>query len=210
MADGYLENKMAEYRAGQPRKVYKPMMSLAQLLRKNRSHRAYDAKTRVRDDQLRKIISACTLVPSARNQQVLRLRPVLADEASKVLPLIHLGGALPQLHLPVAGSEPTAYIVVCATVEESRYVDIDLGIAAQSMLLQAVELGLNGICIGAFDRAKLREVLALPYEPLLVLAIGRGTEKIVLTPIGAAEDHAYYRKEGVHYVPKVRVDDLIL
>ena len=89
-------------------------------------------------------------------------------------------------------------------------VDIDLGIAAQSMLLKAVEMGLNGLIIAAFNRSKLQEALALPYPPLLVIAIGKGDERIELTPISEGESHAYYRKEGVHYVPKVRMNDLII
>lgn len=94
--------------------------------------------------------------PLGAEQQVLRFRPVLADEAPKVLPHIRLGGALPELHLPLPGTEPNAFIIICSTVAEDRYVDIDLGISAQSMLLQAVEIGLNGICIGAFDKEPIR------------------------------------------------------
>ena len=78
------------------------------------------------------------------------------------------------------------------------------------MLLQAVEIGLNGICIGAFDAKAVREELRLPCDPLLVLAIGRGKDNIRLTAISAEENHNYYRQDGVHYVPKVRVEDLIL
>ena len=55
--------------------------NLMRLLEKNRSHRAYDSSFKVREDQLRRIIEVATTVPSARNQQVLRFRPVLADEA---------------------------------------------------------------------------------------------------------------------------------
>ena len=135
---------------------------------------------------------------------------VTADEAHKVLPHIRLGSALPHLNLPAAGSEPNAFIVICSTVAEDKWVDIDLGISAQSMLLQAVEIGLNGICIVAFDRAAVREALALEYEPLLILAIGRGQDDIRLVEIGADENHNYYRKDGVHYVPKVRLEELIL
>ena len=188
----------------------RPMPTLSRLLERNRSHRAFDASFRVREDQLRRIIEVATKVPSARNQQVLRFRPVLADEASKILPHIRLGGALPELKLPVAGTEPNAFVVICSTVEMSHYVSVDLGIVAQSMLLQAVEIGLNGICIGAFDAKAVREELGLPCEPLLVLAIGRGKDNIRLTEISAEENHNYYRQDGVHYVPKVRVEDLIL
>ena len=209
MADNYLERKMAEYRE-RPATAPRPAASLDRLLRRNRSVRGYDASFRVRDEQLRRIIGVCTRIPSARNQQVLRFRPVLADEAPKVLPHIRLGGALPELHLPLPGTEPNAFIIICSTVPEDRYVSIDLGIAAQSMLLQAVEIGLNGLCIGAFDRAAIREALVLPYEPLLVLAIGRSAERIELTEIGAADPHAYYREGGIHYVPKVRLEELII
>ena len=195
-------------RATSPAK--RPMPTLSRLLERNRSHRAFDASFRVREDQLRRIIEVATKVPSARNQQVLRFRPVLADEASKILPHIRLGGALPELKLPVAGTEPNAFVVICSTVEMSHYVSVDLGIVAQSMLLQAVEIGLNGICIGAFDAKAVKEELGLPCEPLLVLAIGRGKDNIRLTEISAEENHNYYRQDGVHYVPKVRVEDLIL
>jgi nitroreductase len=141
---------------------------------------------------------------------VLRFRPVLKAEADKVLPHIRLGGALPDLHLPIAGTEPNAFVVICSTVQESKYVDIDLGIVAQSMLLQAAEIGLGGLCIGAFDREPIREKLALQYEPLLVVAIGRPAEHIELKECSEGDNLIYYREQGVHYVPKIKVDDLIL
>ena len=78
------------------------------------------------------------------------------------------------------------------------------------MLLQAVEIGLNGLCVGAFDRAAIREAFALPCEPVLILTIGKCAERIELVEIGAEEDTTYYRKEGVHYVPKIRLEDLLL
>lgn len=211
MADDYLGKKMEDYmRGGAVSKRTASAKNLMRLLEKNRSHRAYDSSFIVREDQLRRIIEVATKLPSARNQQVLRFRPVLADEADKVLPHIRLGGALPELHLPEKGSEPNAYIVICSTVAEDRYVSVDLGIAAQSMLLQAVEIGLNGICIGAFDRMAVKQALALDLEPLLVLAIGRGADNIRLVDIDADHSHAYYRQDGVHYVPKLRLEDLIL
>lgn len=210
MADNYLGRKMEEYRARKDAPVRRPAMTLTKLLLRNRSYRGYDPRFEVRADQLRSLIEVNTRIPSARNQQVLRFRPVLADEAPRLLPLVRLGGALPELHLPLPGTEPNAFIVICATVAEDRYVDIDLGISAQSMLLRAAEIGLNGICIGAFDRTRVREVLRLPYDPLLILAIGKGAERIELVEIAAEENHAYYRREGVHYVPKVRLDDLLI
>lgn len=209
MADNYIEKRMEDFKA-QPVVRPRTSMSLGRLLRKSRSYRGFDTSFAVREDQLRRIIEVATMVPSARNQQVLRFRPVLGCEAEGVLRHIRLGGALPELHLPLVGTEPRAFIVICATVEESKYVDMDLGIVAQSMLLRATEMGLGGICIGAFDHEPLRELLGLPYEPLLVLAIGRPNERIELVECNEGDSLTYYRKDGVHYVPKIKVDNLIL
>ena len=208
MADNYLEKRMEDYRNQQP--VKKRVASLQRLLKANRSYRGYDASFVVRPDQLRRIIEVATLCPSARNQQVLRFRPVLKDEAAAVLKHIRLGGALPELHLPFEGTEPNAFIVVCSTVEVGHYVGVDLGIVAQSMLLEATEIGLGGICIGAFDHAEIKEALQLPYDPVLVIAIGRPAERIELVECSEGDPLTYYRKDGVHYVPKIRVDDLII
>lgn len=208
MADNYLEKRMEDYRNQQPSK--KRVATLCRLLKANRSYRGYDTKFEVRPDQLRRIMEVAMLCPSARNQQVLRFRPVLKDEAAKVLQHIRLGGALPELHLPFKGTEPNAFIVICSTVPDSHYVSVDLGIVAQSMLLQATEIGLGGICIGAFDHAAIKEALNLPYDPLLVLAIGRPNERIEIVECNEGDSLTYYRKGGVHYVPKININNLIL
>jgi hypothetical protein len=52
--------------------------------------------------------------------------------------------------------------------------------------------------------------LELPLTPLMVVAIGKGIEKIELKTIGPDESHAYYREGGVHYVPKVGTKDLFI
>ncbi len=210
MADNYLEKRMEAYREQPARKSPRNGGSLTRLLLKNRSVRGYDPSFVVRNDQLRSLVEVATRVPSAMNRQGLRFRLVTAEESDKVLAHIRLGGALPHLKLPIAGSEPRAFIVVCAAVEPDHYLYIDLGIVAQSMLLRATEMGLNGIMIGAFDREPIREALGLTLQPLLVIALGRSIEQIQLTEIAADESHNYYRTEGVHYVPKVRLDELII
>lgn len=210
MADNYLEKKMEEYRSRSAAPKRASTISLNRLLLLNRSHRGYDRRRVVTTEELRRIISVNTRIPSARNQQCLRFRMVTTEESHHVLPHIKLGSALPDLHLPIEGTEPQAFIIVCSTIEENKWVDIDLGMSAQSMLLKATEMGLNGICIGAFNAQAITEALTLLYPPLLIIAIGKGAEDIRLTEISAEESHTYYRNEGVHYVPKVKIDDLIL
>ena len=211
MADNYLEKRYEEVFGSGHTKVKRVGHTLDELLLKNRSQRGYLKDYVVRREELERIEGVCSKIPSARNQQVLRFRLVTRDTgADKVLQNIKLGAALPELHLPLPGTEPEAFIVVMSTAPESKMVDIDLGIALQSMMLKAVEMGLNALVIGAFNKANVTKELVLPYEPLMILAIGKGIEKIELTPIAPEDSHAYYRKEGIHYVPKIAAKDLIV
>lgn len=211
MADNYLEKKYEALRCASPRPARRAGNSIDTLLLRNRSHRGYRKEYIVMPRQLEAIVSVNTKIPSARNQQVLRFKCVTKESgAEKVLGNIKLGGALPDLHLPFEGTEPEAFIIVCSTTAENKFVDIDLGISLQSMLLKAVDLGLNGIIICAFNKAEIIREFDLKYEPLAIIAIGKGAEKIELTPISESENHNYYRRDGVHYVPKVKIEELLL
>lgn len=212
MADNYLESKFDELHKAKRQTVIRQVgQSLDTLLLKNRSYRGYDHQQKVSIETLKTIVGVNNKIPSARNQQVLRFKLVNAENsAALILENIKMGGALPELHLPFEGTEPEAFIIVCSNIPENKMVDIDAGISVQSMLLKAVELGLRGLIIGAFNKEKIIQALQLPYEPLLILAIGKGNENIRLTEISEGEDHRYYRKDGTHYVPKVRMEDLII
>ena len=209
MADNYLGRKMEEYEAQKCASVRTRRVSLQSLLSKNRSTRGFDASFKVRHDQLVSLVEAARLAPSAMNQQVLRYRLVTEKEAHLVLPHIRLGRALPELNLPLEGTEPNAFVVIC-TDKESRFVDMDMGIATQTMLLRAVEMGLNGICIAAFDHEAVSKTLNLPLAPQLILAIGRSAERIEVVDIADGESTTYYRKNGTHFVPKLRTEDFII
>ena len=214
MADNYLEKKFEEFHSGKgvasKHKTSSGNVSLNSLLLKNRSHRGYDSSRQVLVEELKQIAEVCTKIPSAKNQQVLRYKLVAGEDAPRMQQYTKWGGALPELNLPFPGTEPSAFIIICSTVPENKWVDIDLGIAAQSMLLKAVEIGLNGICIGAFNKNAVVEEFSLQHEPVLVLAIGKGAEHIQLTRAKEGENLTYYRKDGVHFVPKLGLDDLLL
>ena len=200
---------MEEYEAQKCASVRTRRVSLASLLTKNRSTRGFDASFKVRKDQLLSLVEAARLAPSAMNQQALRYRLVTEEEASLLLPHIRLGAALPDMKLPLEGTEPNAFIVVCAT-KEGRFVDIDMGISAQTILLRAVEMGLNGVCIMAFDSEAVQKALQLPLVPQLLIAIGRSAERIEVVDIHEGESQTYYRRNGVHFVPKLTTEDLLI
>lgn len=209
MADNYLERRQQELQEKRP-VIKRSAPSLDSLLKKNRSWRGYNPVRAVTKEELKQLINATTFAASGMNRQRLRYRLVTSDEAAKVLPHITLGAALPEEHLPHPGSEPEAFIVVCATEPENKIIDIDLGIAAQTMLLKATEMGLGGIFILNFRAAAIHQELGLPSQPLAVIAIGKPAEKIFLLPVEAGADLNYYRRDGIHYVPKLKVEDLLI
>ena len=212
MADGYLEKRYEKVFGKGVKKTVVKHTSIETLMEKNRSYRGYDQSFVVKREMLERIVAVNSKIASAKNQQVLRFKLVTKETGAEIITQnMKLGGLLPELHLPFPGTEPEAFIIICSTVPENKFVDIDLGIAAQSMLLKATEMGLNGIMIGAFNKAKITEAFNLSYEPLLILAIGKGKETIKLQPVDAGEKLAYYRDEnGVQFVPKIRWEQLIL
>ncbi len=212
MADNYLERREDALRSGGRTVLRRNTPSLDTLLRKNRSHRAFDTSYTVAMRQLEAIVSVNDKLPSGRNAQTLRFRLLDAPGGGEdFCRFLHLGGYLPELHLPVPGTEPKAFIIVCSTEAESPIVNIDLGISLQSMALKAVEIGLNALIVKAFNRQKIKVALGLPLDPLAVLAIGKGTERIVLDEVHTGSDLRYYRDaDGTHHVPKIAVSELLI
>ncbi len=78
-----------------------------------------------------------------------------------------------------------AVVLVFASVERrttrkygsrgARYIHIEVGHAAQNVLLQATALGLGAVVVGAFDDAKVAALLNLPAgeAPLYLVPLGR-------------------------------------
>ena len=212
MADNYLERREEALRSSQRTVVRRNNPSLDTLLRKNRSHRAFDTSYTVAMRQLETIVAVNPKLPSGRNAQTLRFKRLDAQSGGEdFCRYLHLGGYLPELHLPAPGTEPKAFIIICSTEPESPIVDIDLGISLQSMALKAVEIGLNALIVKAFNKKEIKEALGLPSDPLAVLAIGKGTETIALDEVPAGSDLRYYRDaDGIHHVPKITVSDLLI
>ena len=67
--------------------------------------------------------------------------------------------------------------------------------------------------LSSFDPQKLGNDLGLPesIQPMLVLALGKPDEEIVCVDCEKDGNIAYYRDENdVHYVPKRKLEDLII
>ena len=187
------------------------------LILKNRSYRGYDESRRIAREELLEFVDCARLSASSVNRQPFQYYLAYTKETcDKIQPLTGWARALPEKHLPYPGHRPTAFIVICQNTlwdaDLSRY-RTDVGIVAQSMLLCAVEKGLGGIMIGNFSPEKISGALTLPAHivPLLIVAFGKPDETVVLTEAAAGEPLKYYRDENdVHYVPKRKLEDIVL
>jgi nitroreductase len=95
----------------------------------------------------------------------------------------------------------------------SKSFGCDHGIAAQSILLGATGKGLGGCMIASIKRNQFRKALDIPsrYEILLVLALGKPKETVVIETVGPDGDIKYWRdSEDIHHVPKRPLDDVII
>lgn len=183
---------------------------LRDFLQKERSYRSFDPCYNVSFETLFDIVDCVRFTPSAMNAQALRFRLCYKkEECAKLLSLTKWAAALPQYHFPPEGHEPPAYIVICA--EKDTFLR-DVGIAAQTMMLAAVELGLGGCMIGNFDPEKVCDALGIAKElkPRLILGLGKPDETVILEDVVDGKT-SYYRDEHfVHHVPKRKTEDMIL
>lgn len=154
------------------------------------------------------------LSASAANLQPLKY--ILSCEPKKNrLIFSHLGWAayLKDWPGPAEGQRPSAYIVILGDTSVSKTFGCDHGIAAQSILLGAVERGLGGCMIASIQRSRMRDALNIParFEILLVVAIGRPMEEVVIEDLEPGGSVEYWRDDrGTHHVPKRGLGDIIL
>ena len=184
------------------------------LIIKNRSCRRFHQHLPITLETLRELVDLGRCSASAANLQPLKYVLSCEPEKNAVI-FAHLAwaGYLEDWPGPAEGERPAAYIIMLGDTEISRSFGCDHGIAAQSILLGATETGLAGCMIGLVDREGLRKTLNIPnrYEILLVVALGKPKERIVIETVGAEGDIKYWRDaEGVHHVPKRPLDEIIL
>lgn len=190
---------------------------ISELVVKNRSYRGYDESYKITEDVLKDLVDAARLTGSAANLQPLKYKLVADSEnVDKLNGITRWGKMLKDIELPHKGMFPTAYIVICVDtniVKNADSANTDIGIVAQTMLLSAVEKGLGGCMIGNYEKAKATEALGLPEHlvPQLIIAIGKPAEEIKLVDVDETGSTKYYRDENdVHYVPKRKLEDVII
>ena len=187
---------------------------LRDIIVKNRSFRRFDASHTICKDTLVKLVDLARLSPSAANKQPLKyFLSYRSNINDLVFPCLRWAAYLKEWAGPTIAERPTAYIVILGDKDVSTNYWCDYGIAAQSMLLGAVEQGLGGCIIGSIDRVTLRAVLGVPerYDVLLVIALGKPQETVIIDSANKGESIEYWRDaKNIHHVPKRRLEDLII
>jgi len=184
------------------------------LVIKNRTYRRFHQEVAVKHQTLRELVDLARLSASGANLQPLKY--ILSCEPQKnalIFPNLGWAGYLKDWPGPSEGERPSAYIIILNDTQISQNPGCDHGIAAQSILLGATEKGLGGCMIGTVNKKKLRKVLDIQprYEILLVLALGKPKEQVIIEALNDTDDIKYFRdSDGKHHVPKRALDDIIL
>jgi nitroreductase len=189
-------------------------MTLHDLVQRNRSYRRFYQDVPVEPETLRQLVDLARLSASGSNRQALKYFLSCDPQRNAIIfPHLAWAGYFKEWPGPSEGERPSAYIIILGDKTLSPAFGCDHGIAAQSIMLGATEIGLGGCMIGSIHKAELLRELGLPdtYEVLLVLALGKPKETVVIEPLPADGDIKYWRDaEGVHHVPKRSLDDLVV
>ncbi len=104
-------------------------------------------------------------------------------------------------------------MILLGDTEIHKTIEVDVGIAAQSILLGAVSKGYGGCMIGSIDRVTLRKKLDIPqrFDIPLVIALGKPDETIQIENMAEEGEIEYWRDAlKVHHVPKRSLQELII
>jgi nitroreductase len=188
-------------------------MNLKDLIAKNRTCRRFDESYSIEYKTLEQLIDLARLSSSGANKQPLKY--VLYNtpgDCEKIFPSIAWAGYLKEWPGPETGERPSAYIIILGDTSISESFGVDHGIAAQSIMLGATETGLGACIIASIKRDDLRNNLGIPlkYEILLILALGKPVEKVVIDDIKNGDVKYWRDPDKTHHVPKRTLNELII
>lgn len=188
-------------------------MKFKNLIKKCRSYRRFYQDYKITKKILIELVDLARLSSSAANLQPLKyiisFKPAMNN---LIFSCLKWAAYLKDWAGPKEGERPSAYIVILGDRGVSKYLEYDCGICAQSILLGATDMGLGGCMLGSIERDLLRKNLNIPqqYEILLVIALGKPKEKVVIEKVKAGDIKYFRDKENVHHVPKRPLDEIIL
>ncbi len=180
-----------------------------------RTYRRFYEDVKISEEELKGLVDLARMTASTANSQALKYKIVNDPEGNgQVFETLGWAAALSDWDGPEAGERPSAYIVIVCDNTLGKNKQWDEGITAQTIMLGATELGYGGCILGNVKRSRLAEVLDIDqerYSISLVLALGKPKETVKVVPVPEDGSVTYYRDEdGVHYVPKRSLDEVLL
>ncbi|HDQ39950.1 MAG TPA: nitroreductase family protein [Desulfonatronum sp.] len=189
-------------------------MTLRELVSRTRSYRRFYENHALSLGALEELVDTARLTASAANLQPLRyILSVDPSMNARIFPLLSWAAYLKDWSGPDAGERPAGYIILMGDVKHLKTAVWDMGIAAQTILLSAMETGIGGCMIGSVQKTELAELLQVPegFEILLSIALGKPKEKVVLEQMKQDGDVRYWRdNKGTHHVPKRDLESIVL
>jgi nitroreductase len=188
-------------------------MILKDLIYKTRTYRRFDELHHIDAETLESLIDLARLSASGGNRQPLKYMIFNTPEiCDRIFPYLGWAGYLTEWPGPDKGERPSGYIMILGDKSVTEAFGVDHGIAAQSIMLGATEAGLGGCMIQTIKRDELSNDIGLPdkYEILLILALGKPVENIIIDEI-KDDNVKYWRDDNKnHHVPKRNLKDIII
>jgi nitroreductase len=188
-------------------------MNLKDIVFKTRSCRRFDESHKVNMKTLEDLVDLARLSASGANRQPLKyLIYNNPEDCKRVFPSVIWAAYLKNWDGPAPGERPSGYIIILGDRSITEVFGVDHGIAAQSIMLGATEAGLGGCMIASIKRDLLRDELKIPdrFEILLILALGRPVERIIIDEIKNGDVKYWRDSDKNHHVPKRPLSDLII
>jgi len=145
-------------------------MTVLEAIRKRYSCRAYQDRS-IERQKLESILEAARLAPSAKNTQDWRFVVVTDKETKRqVAETTNRPEVFEKAGAIIAACSNSDYVMQCG----QAIGPIDVAIALEHICLQATELGLGACWIGSFDPKKVRRILGIPDDIVIVelMAVG--------------------------------------
>jgi len=154
-------------------------MEFSEVLANRRSVRHFNAKRDLSDAEIRVLLNAAVVAPSAGNIQPWRFTVVRSAEArARLAGAMHQRWAAAAPVIIVVSVDPRPCYARYGDRGEQLYAIQDTAAAVQNILLTAVDRGLAACWVGAFDEKAVAEAVQVkpPIRPVAVLPIGYSAE----------------------------------
>ncbi len=187
-------------------------MGTYNLILKRRTIRRFQEKN-VPFSALKKCVNAARLSPCARNIQELEFVAVNdKKQVAKINEAVRFGGVVRE-NGRKKGEEPKAFIAILADKEisSSEYTPINVGIAAEAIVLTALEQGIGSCMMGAIERERIKGILSVPniYNLPLVIALGYPKEKPVADKPNKGDLFYWIDEKDRLHVPKRPLEEVM-